>query len=81
KQTNRKMVLATVSNVALFMLTGLSEWSFLTFIDVFFIQSESIFRSYWIWRFGGSFLAPVIFFFAYLKSKTLFFEFYPKGLL
>lgn len=81
KQTNRKMVLATVSKVALFMLTGLSVWSFLTFIDVFFIQSESIFRSYWIWLFGGSFLAPVIFFFAYLKRKTLFFEFYPKGLL
>ena len=59
KQTNRKMVLATVSKVALFMLTGLSVWSFLTFIDVFFIQSESIFRSYWIWLFGGSFLAPV----------------------
>ncbi|HFL0809925.1 TPA: TIGR00374 family protein, partial [Enterococcus faecium] len=58
KQTNRKMVLATVSKVALFMLTGLSVWSFLTFIDVFFIQSESIFRSYWIWLFGGSFLAP-----------------------
>ncbi len=38
KETNRKMVLATVSKVALFMLTGLSLWSFLTFIDVFFYK-------------------------------------------
>ncbi len=81
KETNRKMVLATVSKVALFMLTGLSVWSLVTFIDVFFIQSESIFRSYWIWLLGGSFVAPVIFFFAYLKRKTLFSEFYPKGLV
>ena len=54
KQTNRKMVLATVSKVALFMLTGLSVWSFLTFIDVF-LFSQKVFRSYWIWLFGGSF--------------------------
>lgn len=38
KETNRKMVLATVSKVALFMLIGLSLWSFLTFIDVFFYK-------------------------------------------
>ncbi|MGC2924863.1 hypothetical protein, partial [Enterococcus faecium] len=67
--------------VALFMQTGLSVWSFLTFIDVIFIQSESIFRTYWIWLFGGSFLAPVNLFFSYLNSKTLFFEFYQKRLL
>lgn len=81
KKTNRKMVLATVSKVALFMLTGLSVWALVTFIDVFFLQSESIFRSYWIWLFCGSFLAPFIFLFAYLKRKTIFAEFYPKGLI
>lgn len=81
KETNRKMVLATVSKVALFMLTGLSLWSFLTFIDVFFLQTTSIFRSYWIWLLGGSVIAPAIFFFAYLKRRTLFAEFYPKGLV
>ncbi|BAO08302.1 MULTISPECIES: bifunctional lysylphosphatidylglycerol flippase/synthetase MprF [Enterococcus] len=81
KHTNRKMVLATVSKVALFLLTGLSIWSLVTFINVFFLQTDSVFRSYWIWLFGGSFLAPLIFLFAYLKRKTLFVEFYPKGLL
>ncbi|MGG5359587.1 MULTISPECIES: bifunctional lysylphosphatidylglycerol flippase/synthetase MprF [unclassified Enterococcus] len=81
KQMDRKKVLATVSKVALFMLTGLSILAFVTFIDIFFIQEKSIFRSYWIWLLGGSFLAPVVFFFAYLKRKTLFQEFYPKGLL
>lgn len=81
KGTNRKMVLATVSKVALFMLTGLSFWSFLTFVDVFFLQTTNIFKDYWIWLFGGSVIAPAIFFFAYLKRKTLFVEFYPKGLL
>lgn len=61
KETNRKMVLATVSKVALFMLTGLSLWSFLTFIDVFFLQTTNIFRSYWIWLLGGSVIAPLFF--------------------
>lgn len=81
KQADRKKVLATVSKVAVFMITGLSVWSLFTFVDVFFIQTESIFRSYWIWLLGGSFVAPVIFFFAYLKRRTLFSEFYPKGLV
>ena len=81
KDTNRKRVLATVSKVALFMLTGLSIWSFITFFDVFVLQESTIFRGYWIWLLGGSFVAPAIFFFAYLKRKTLFAEFYPKGLL
>ncbi|OQO69015.1 hypothetical protein BH747_10545 [Enterococcus villorum] len=81
KETNRKMVLATVSKVALFMLTGLSFWSFLTFIDVFFLQTTSIFRGYWIWLLGGSLIAPAIFLFVYLKRRTLFSEFYPKGVI
>ena len=81
KDSNRKRVLATVSKVALFMLTGLSIWSFITFFDVFVLQESTIFRGYWIWLLGGSFVAPAIFFFAYLKRKTLFAEFYPKGLL
>ena len=81
KDSNRNRVLATVSKVALFMLTGLSIWSFITFFDVFVLQESTIFRGYWIWLLGGSFVAPAIFFFAYLKRKTLFAEFYPKGLL
>ena len=80
KQTNRKMVLATVSKVALFMLTGLSVWSFLTFIDVFLFSQKVFFEAI-----GSGFSAVVFstshFLFAYLKRKTLFFEFYPKGLL
>ena len=74
------MVLATVSKVALFMLTGLSVWSFLTFIDVFLFSQKVFFEAI-----GSGFSAVVFstshFLFAYLKRKTLFFEFYPKGLL
>ncbi|OJG83740.1 hypothetical protein RV14_GL000974 [Enterococcus ratti] len=47
---------------------------------MYFLQPASIFRRYWIWLLGGSLLAPALFFFAYLKRKTLFVEFYPKGL-
>lgn len=80
KQTDRKKVLATVSKVALFMLSGLSLWALLTFIDVFIIQPESSFRSYWIWLLGGSFVTPVLLLFVYLKRRTLFKELYPKGI-
>ena len=78
KDIARKKVVATVSKVALFMISGLSILSFVTFIDVFFVRPESLFREYWIWLFLGSLIAPVLFVFTRLKRYTLFKQFYPK---
>ncbi|MGM0126254.1 phosphatidylglycerol lysyltransferase [Enterococcus sp. AZ194] len=79
--TDRKKVLATVSKVALFMLSGLSIWAFLTFFDSLFIHKNSLFLNYWFWLLGGSLVTPVLLLFVYLKRKTLFKEFVPKGII
>ena len=61
------------------MLTGLSVWSFLTFIDVFLFSQKVFFGAI-----GSGFSAVVFsashFLFAYLKRKSLFSEFLSKGL-
>ncbi|EOL49118.1 phosphatidylglycerol lysyltransferase [Enterococcus phoeniculicola] len=79
--TDRKKVLATVSKVALFMLSGLSIWAFITFIDSLFLHKESIFLSYWFWLLGGSLVTPGLLLLVYLKRKTLFKEFIPRGII
>ncbi|KAF1295282.1 hypothetical protein BAU15_05525 [Enterococcus sp. JM4C] len=79
--TDKKRVLATVSKVALFMLSGLSIWAFLTYVDSLFIHKNTLFLNYWFWLAGGSFVAPGLIFLVYLKRKTLFKEFVPKGII
>ncbi|MBP2099485.1 bifunctional lysylphosphatidylglycerol flippase/synthetase MprF [Enterococcus rivorum] len=79
KEVSRKKVVATVSKVALFLVSGLSILSAIAFIDVFFIRPESVFREYWIWLLAGSAIAPSLFFFTRIKKYTLFKDFFPKG--
>lgn len=78
KDVPRKTVVATVSKVALFMVSGLSILSFFSFVDVFFIRPESIFKEYWVWLLAGSMIAPALFLFTKIKKRTLFIDFYPQ---
>lgn len=78
KDVSRKIVVTTVSKVALFMVSGLSLLSFVSLIDVFFIHPESIFKEYWVWLLGGSLIAPALFLFTKIKRKTVFKDFYPQ---
>lgn len=80
KDAPRKKVVATVSKVALFMISGLSILSFIAFIDVFFIRPDSLFREYWVWLLAGSLIAPALLLFTQLKKYTLFKDFFPKGI-
>lgn len=80
KDAPRKKVVATVSKVALFMISGLSVLSFSAFIDVFFIRPDSSFREYWVWLLAGSLIAPGLLLFTQLKKYTLFKDFFPKGI-
>ncbi|MDA9471153.1 bifunctional lysylphosphatidylglycerol flippase/synthetase MprF [Enterococcus sp. 5H] len=80
KDAPRKKVVATVSKVALFMISGLSILSFIAFIDVFFIRPDSLFREYWVWLLAGSLIAPALFLFTQFKKYTLFKDFFPKGI-
>lgn len=78
KDVPRKKVVATVSKVALFMISGLSMLAFVAFVDVFFIRPDSIFREYWVWLLAGSLIAPALFLFAQFKKYTLFKDFFPR---
>lgn len=80
KNAPRKKVVATVSKVALFMISGLSILSFIAFIDVFFIRPDSLFREYWVWLLAGSLITPALLLFTQLKKYTLFKDFFPKGI-
>lgn len=55
-QISTKKTIATVSKVALFMLTGLSFLCLMTGIDIYFIRTDNPFRNYWIWLLVGSLL-------------------------
>ncbi|MHC5246969.1 bifunctional lysylphosphatidylglycerol flippase/synthetase MprF [Enterococcus sp. LJL90] len=81
KDFDRKKVLATVSKVALFMLSGLSLLSLFTLIDTFLIHPDQFFQEYWIWMLVGSVIAPALIVFAYLNRRRLFKELYPGGIV
>ncbi|MGX7245397.1 bifunctional lysylphosphatidylglycerol flippase/synthetase MprF [Enterococcus quebecensis] len=80
KDVSRKKVVATVSKVALFMISGLSILAFLAFIDIFFIRPNSLFTEYWVWLLAGSLIAPALLLFTQFKKYTLFKDFFPKGI-
>ncbi|WP_154064223.1 flippase-like domain-containing protein, partial [Enterococcus faecalis] len=67
--------------VALFLISGLSILSFVAFVDLFFIRTQNVFREYWVWLLLGSLIAPALWFFTYLKRRTLFKTFFPKAVL
>lgn len=81
KGFERKRVLATVSKVALFMLSGLSLWAEITLVDAFLLRPQPVYQEYWIWLLVGSLILPVLVIFAYLNRKRLFQELFPKGIL
>lgn len=81
KDIERKKVLAVVSKVALFLLSGLSILSLVTFVDMFSIRTEGPFKEYWIWLLVGSIIAPALLIFVSIKKRTLFKEFFPKGIV
>ncbi|MDT2757996.1 bifunctional lysylphosphatidylglycerol flippase/synthetase MprF [Enterococcus asini] len=79
KGTERKQILAVVSKVALFMVTGLSLWALILAIQIFGLGWHSQFRSYWLWLILGSILTPALLLLAYLRRKGLFADLFPKG--
>lgn len=81
KDIDRKQVLATVSKVALFMVSGLSVWSLILAVQVYGFGWHLEFRSYWLWLTIGSVLAPGLLVLAYLRRRRLFADLFPKGVL
>ncbi|KAF1300842.1 MULTISPECIES: bifunctional lysylphosphatidylglycerol flippase/synthetase MprF [Enterococcus] len=81
KGIDRKKILATVSKIALFMLSGLSIWALFLLVALFTFHGDAFYQKYWIWLLGGSLYAPSLLIFSYLRRKKLFAELYPKGVL
>ncbi|HIX70704.1 MAG TPA: flippase-like domain-containing protein, partial [Candidatus Enterococcus stercoravium] len=81
KGIDRKQVLAMVSKVALFMVSGLSLWALILAVQIFGFGWHPEFRSYWIWLTIGSLLAPGLLVLSYLRRKKLFADLFPKGVL
>ena len=75
KNHDVKRVVAIVSKVALFMLTGLSFLSFLTWLDLVFWHSTHVFAHYRWWLLAGALYLPGLLIFIYFRRQTLFKEF------
>ncbi|QIL45686.1 bifunctional lysylphosphatidylglycerol flippase/synthetase MprF [Vagococcus coleopterorum] len=76
-----KKTIATVSKVALFMLTGLSFLCLITVVDIYLFRTTNPFRNYWVWLLGGSLFAPAIIGFIYLNQQKLFKDFTTKRII
>ncbi|MGX6978385.1 bifunctional lysylphosphatidylglycerol flippase/synthetase MprF [Vagococcus elongatus] len=67
-----KTIVAAVSKVALFMLSGLSILSLVTLGDLLFFRPEHIFQNYWVWLLLGSLYTPVLVGVIIIRRKNLF---------
>ncbi|MEO1769309.1 phosphatidylglycerol lysyltransferase [Enterococcus sp. 665A] len=81
KNMERKKVLATVSKIALFMLSGLSILAFITALDLFLFRQDNPFVRYRIWLLLGGVFAPLLGALVYSRRKTLFKEFKLKRIV
>lgn len=80
KGLERKKVIATVSKIALFMLSGLSLLALVTSLDLMAFRHNNPFYHYRWWLLLGGFFAPVLLTFVYNRRKTLFKEFRARWL-
>lgn len=80
KGVERRKVLAAVSKIALFMLTGLSILALFTAGDLFLFQGESPFVGYRWWLLAGGLFAPILFGLVYFRRKNIFREFRLKDI-
>jgi phosphatidylglycerol lysyltransferase len=81
KGIEKKRTLATVSKVAIFMVTGLSLWAGITAFDLFFIHPNTAFINYRMWLALGFLVFVFLVSFVVLKRKTLFKEFSRRELI
>lgn len=80
KELSSTKVLATVSKLAFFMLTGLSFLAWIGLVLLIFTPVDTYFKQYWFWLAGIGLYGPGLLFFCYLKRKKLFEDYYPRGL-
>ena len=79
KELSGTKVLATVSKLAFFMLSGLSVLAWIGLALIIFTPVADYFKQYWFWLAGVGLYGPALVFFSYLKRKTLFADYYPWG--
>lgn len=71
KEKNSKEVLGALSKILLFLESGLSIFSLISFFMVISGTTESFLRQYWVWLIGGGLYFPAVYLFTALKKKGL----------
>lgn len=71
KEKNSKEVLGALSKILLFLESGLSIFSLISFFMVISGSTESFLRQYWVWLIGGGLYFPAVYLFTALKKKGL----------
>lgn len=68
---DRKEVLRALSHIFLFLMSGLSIYSFLSFISLWIGPFNEYVAQYWIWLIGGGLYFPLVLIITQLKKSGL----------
>lgn len=66
-----KEIFSTLTKILLFVLSGLSIYSFISFAAIHFFHANDYLKQYWPWLVGGSLYFPVLYFVTGLKKRGL----------
>ncbi len=71
KEKSSREVLGSLSKILLFLESGLSMFSLISFFMVISGSTEPFLQQYWIWLIGGGLYFPAVYLFTSLKKKGL----------
>lgn len=71
KNKKGKEVVAALSKILLFLMSGLSIYSLLSFFLVTFTDANPYLKQYWIWLVGGGLYFPIVFLVTRFKKSGL----------
>lgn len=72
KNASQKQILFAISKIALFLLAGLSIWSFIGLIFIFGFKLGWVYHHYAVWLVGGALYFPILFGIAHFKNTQYF---------
>ncbi|MGM9903055.1 bifunctional lysylphosphatidylglycerol flippase/synthetase MprF [Enterococcus hirae] len=69
KRKSSRQVMQALSKIFLFLMAGLSIYSLISFLMVFFTSVSPFLKQYWIWLIGGGLYFPLVFLITTLKKE------------
>ncbi|AEV94787.1 bifunctional lysylphosphatidylglycerol flippase/synthetase MprF [Pediococcus claussenii] len=67
-----KKIVAAISKVALFLVSGLSMLSIISLVLIYFLGIGTEFQNYWIWLFGGALYFVAVWLFTRVNNSSFF---------